>query len=103
MSLENANPARSARLTEIASRMRGSLDSAYKRSQRFLKNVEYCEIPWRLSPDNVPFAIADITEIPCPQACKTSYMGMPKDGRTGGFWLMTLAVPYKGCAIPCAL
>ncbi|NPA93602.1 MAG: transposase, partial [Chloroflexi bacterium] len=43
--------ARSARLTEIASQIRGSLDAAYKRLQRFLQSTDPRTILWRLLPD----------------------------------------------------
>jgi len=95
--------ARSARLTEIAAQMRGSLDAAYKRLQRFLQRTDPRLLLWRLCPEDVPFIIGDVTEIPRPQATKTSYVGTLKDGRTKGFWMLTLAAPYRGRAIPCGL
>ena len=36
-----------------------------------------------------------------PQASKTPYVGFLKDGKTRGFWLLMLATPYRGRAIPC--
>jgi len=95
--------ARSARLTEIAAQMRGSLDAAYKRLQRFLRRTDPRPVLWRLLPDEAPFVIGDVTEIPRPQAYKTAYVGTLKDGRTKGFWVLTLATPYRGRAIPCGL
>jgi hypothetical protein len=95
--------ARSARLTEIAAQMRGSLDAAYKRLQRFLQRTDPRLLLWRLCPDDAPFIIGDVTEIPRPQARKTAYVGILKDGRTKGFWMLTLAAPYRGRAIPCGL
>lgn len=44
--------------------------------------------------------LADPTEIPRPQAKKTEYVGRLKDGKTRGFWILALAVPYRGRAIP---
>ncbi len=95
--------ARSARLTEIAAHMRGSLDAAYKRLQRFLQRTDPRQVLWRLLPDEAPFVIGDVTEIPRPQAYKTAYVGTLRDGRTKGFWVLTLATPYRGRAIPCGL
>ena len=95
--------ARSARLTEIAAQMRGSLSAAYKRLHRFLQRHDPRLVLWRLLPDDAPFVLADVTEIPRPQAYKTDYVGTLKDGHTKGFWVLTLAVPYRGRAIPCGL
>ena len=46
--------------------------------------------------------------MPRPQTRKTSYVGKPsqrlgklKDGKTRGFWLLLLAAPCRGRAIPC--
>jgi len=95
--------ARSARLTEIASQMNGSLDAAYKRLQRFLQSIDPRTILWRLLPDEALFVLGDVTEIPRPQAYKISYVGTLKDGRTQGFWVFTFAAPYRGRSIPCGL
>lgn len=64
--------AQSARMTEIAAKMGGSLDAAYKRLQRFLQRTDPRTALWRLLPDNAPFVLADVTEIPRPQAHKTA-------------------------------
>jgi hypothetical protein len=40
--------------------------------------------------------------MPRPQAWKTEYVGTLKDGKTKGFWLLMLATPYRGRAIPCS-
>jgi len=45
--------------------------------------------------------IGDPTEMPRPQAKKTEYVGTLSDGETNGYWLMVLATPYHGRAIPC--
>lgn len=95
--------ARSARLSEIAAQMRGSFAAAYKRLQRFLQHTDPRQVLWRLLPDDAPFVLADVTEIPRPQAYKTPYVGTLKDGRTKGFWVLTFATPYRGRAIPCGL
>jgi hypothetical protein len=43
----------------------------------------------------------DPTEIERPGAKKTEYVGLLRDGKTRGFWLLTLATPMRGRAIPC--
>ncbi|MEM2002768.1 MAG: hypothetical protein QXT77_09000 [Candidatus Methanomethylicaceae archaeon] len=47
--------------------------------------------------------IGDPTEIERPQAWKTAYVGTLKDGKTKDFWVLLLATPYRGRAIPCGL
>ncbi len=95
--------ARSVRLSEVAARMRGNSEAAYKRIQRFLHRNDPREALWRLLPDQAEFVIGDITEIERPQARKTAYVGTLKDGKSKGFWLMVLATPYRGRAIPCGM
>ena len=55
----------------------------------------------RLFREEAPFVIGDPTEMPRPQAKKTEYVGTLSDGETRGYWLMLLATPYHGRAIPC--
>lgn len=95
--------ARSLRLTEIAAKMRGSADAAYKRIQRFLRRVDPRQVLWRLFQEQAEFVIGDPTEVERPQARKTEYVGILKDKKTRGFWLLLLATPYRGRAIPCGL
>jgi hypothetical protein len=94
--------ARSPRLTDVAYQMPGRAPANYKAIQRFLAKVDPRELLLRLFQADAPFVIADPTEIPRPQARKTSYVGVLKDGKTRGFWLLTLATPYRGRAIPFA-
>ncbi len=95
--------ARSLRISDIASNMEGSDHAAYKRVQRFLKVFDPHHTLWKLFPEHAPFVIADITEIPRPQARRTEYVGTLKDGKTRGFWILTLAAPLRGRAIPFAM
>ncbi len=44
--------------------------------------------------------LLDPTEVARPQARRTAYVGTLADGRTAGFWLLVLAVPYRGRALP---
>jgi hypothetical protein len=55
----------------------------------------------RLFQADAPFVIGDPTEMPRPQAHKTPYVGKLKDGKTRGYWLLLLATPCRGRAIPC--
>lgn len=92
--------ARSLRLTDIAAEMSGKSAAGYKRIQRFLKTADPREALWRLFQENAAFVIGDPTEIERPQARKTAYVGTLKDGKTKGFWVLALATPYRGRAIP---
>jgi len=55
----------------------------------------------RLFQEEAPFLIGDPTEMPRPEAQKTDYVGRLSDGQTSGYWLLILATPYQGRAIPC--
>jgi len=93
--------ARSARVSDIAQHMRGTPAANYKQIQRFLQKVDTKETLLRLFQADAPFVIGDATEIPRPHAYRTSYVGTLKDGKTKGFWLLLLATPYRGRALPC--
>ena len=95
--------ARSLRMTDIASHMKGNSEAAYKRIQRFLKGNDPREILARLYQEDAEFVIGDPTEIERAQAWKTEYVGTLKDGKTKGFWALVLATPFRGRAIPCGL
>ena len=98
--LEAVLEAQSPRLSEIARHMAGKPDSNYKRLQRFLAQVDLLDVLGRLFQHTAEFVIGDVTEIPRPHARKTAYVGTLKDGKTRGFWLLTLATPFRGRAIP---
>jgi hypothetical protein len=92
---------RSPRLSEIAWEMSGNEAANYKTIQRFLEDTDPQEVLLRLFREEAPFVIGDPTEMPLPQAKKTEYVGTLSDGETKGYWLMVLATPYHGRAIPC--
>lgn len=92
--------AQSPRLTEIAQKMPGKPVANYKRLQRFLATTDPQAALLRLFQTDAPFVIGDPTEIPRPQARHTSYVGTLMDGQTKGFWLLTLATPFRGRALP---
>ena len=91
----------SPRLSAIAQHMPGSEAANYKAIQRFLAQVDVKALLLRLFQADAPFVIGDPTEMPRPQARKTNYVGTLKDGKTRGFWLLLLATPFRGRAIPC--
>lgn len=93
--------AQSPRLSRIAQHMPGSAEANYKQIQRFLAQADPQGALQRLFQVEAPFVIGDPTEIPRPQARKTEYVGTLKDGATKGFWVMLLATPYRGRALPC--
>lgn len=93
--------AQSARQSEIAQHMRGNPDANYKHLQRFMHKVDAKQTLGRLFQTDAPFVLGDVTELPRPQAYRTPYVGTLKDGKTKGFWLLLLATPYRGRALPC--
>ena len=92
---------RSPRMSDIARGMRGKEGTNYKTIQRFLGDTDPREVLLRLFQEEAAFVIGDPTEMPRPQAKKTEYVGTLSDGESKGYWLMLLATPYHGRAIPC--
>ena len=92
--------AQSPRLSEIAQKMQGSPEANYKCLQRFLANTDPKTTLLRLFQIDAPFVLGDPTEMPRAQAWKTRYVGTLMDGKTKGFWLLTLATPFRGRALP---
>jgi hypothetical protein len=93
--------ARSCRLSDIAREMPGSESANYKCIQRFTTHATLKSVLLRLYQEDAPFMIGDPTEMPRPDAKKTDYVGTLSDGQTSGYWLLILATPYQGRAIPC--
>jgi hypothetical protein len=92
--------ARSPRLSEIAAKMPGQPTASYKRIQRFLHEQDPGEALKMLFNESADFVIGDPTEIERPHADQTEYVGTLMDGQTKGFWMLTLATPLRGRAIP---
>jgi len=92
--------ARSPRLSDIAAKMAGKEAAGYKRIQRFLQDNDPREALKMLFNEEADFVIADPTEIERPHAEQTEYVGTLMDGHTKGFWMLTLATPLRGRAIP---
>jgi hypothetical protein len=95
--------AQSPRMSEIARQMAGGEGANYKAIQRFLERADPREVLRRLYREEAAFVIGDPTEMPRPQAWKTDYVGTLSDKKTLGYWLLLLATPYHGRAIPCGL
>jgi hypothetical protein len=92
--------AQSARLTEIARAMPGPVAACYKEIQRFVAQNDVKAGLLRLLQPDATFVIGDVTEVPRRQARRTEYVGKLSDGKTRGFWLLMLATPFQGRAIP---
>jgi hypothetical protein len=93
--------ARSPRLSEIARVMKGNEAANYKVIQRFLEAHDPREVLLRLFREQAPFVIGDPTEMLRPRARHTEYVGTLSDAETSGYWLLLLATPFHGRAIPC--
>jgi len=93
--------AHSCRLSDIAREMAGNEAANYKCIQRFVAQTTLKSILLRLYQEEAAFVIGDPTEMPRPEAQKTNYVGTLSDGQTSGYWLLILATPYQGRAIPC--
>lgn len=93
--------AHSCRLSELAREMEGREEANYKCIQRFVSKQDLKSILLRLYQEEAAFLIGDPTEMPRPDAQKTEYVGTLSDGRTSGYWLLVVATPYQGRAIPC--
>ena len=99
--MEGILQAQSPRISDIADQMAGNDDANYKMVQRFLKQENLQEVLQRLFNEEAKFVIGDPTEIERPGAKKTDYVGTLSDGQTNGFWMLTLATPLRGRALPC--
>jgi hypothetical protein len=93
--------AHSCRLSEIAREMAGNETANYKCIQRFVAEESLKSILLRLYQEEAAFMIGAPTEMPRAGAKKTEYVGKLSDGQTSGYWLLVLATPYQGRAIPC--
>jgi hypothetical protein len=99
--IEGMIQAHSPRLSDISREMSGRAEANYKKIQRFLEEAEPQEALLRLFQSEAEFVIGDPTEIPRPHAKKTDYVGILSDGETRGYWVLLLATPFHGRAIPC--
>jgi hypothetical protein len=81
--VEGMLAAQSPRLARIAQHMPGAPAANYKAIQRFIRRVDLPAQLWRLFQSDAEFVIGDPTEIPRPEAYKTSYVGKLKNARPG--------------------
>ena len=94
--------AQSPRLTNISEKMTGNSDRNYKTIQRFLKQVDLKALLLRFYTQDAEFVMGDPTEMVRYKAPKTHYVGTLSDGKTTGYWLMLLSVPFRGRSLPIA-
>ena len=99
--VEGILKAQSPRMSAIARKMSGSEEANYKCIQRFLAKNSPQQALLRLFQEEASFVIGDPTEMPRPQAKESEYVGTLSDGKTSGYWLLILATPFHGRAIPC--
>jgi hypothetical protein len=99
--MEGVLQAQSPRISDIADKMSGNEAANYKKIQRFMKSEDLTATLKRLFNEGAEYVIVDPTEIERPGAKKTEYVGTLSDGETKGFWMLTLATPIRGRAIPC--
>ncbi|MEN2981337.1 MAG: hypothetical protein ABDH20_01625, partial [Thermus sp.] len=74
-------------------------EANYKAIERLLEGLDPKRFLHRLIDTHHPIRLADLPEVRRPQAKRTPYVGRLRDGGRG-FWVFTLAQPYKGRAIP---
>lgn len=98
--LQGILAAQSPRMSDIAQKMSGKAERNYKVIQRFLAQADPRVALARLFQEDAPFVIGDPTEMPRPTAKHTEYVGWLKDGETRGFWMLVLATPFRGRALP---
>jgi len=92
--------AQSPRVTDIAERMEGKSETSRKMIHRFLHQTNTKEAMLRLFQEDAEYVIGDPTEMERYKAPRTKYVGTLKDGETAGYWLLVLATPFRGRAIP---
>ncbi len=92
--------AKSPRISDISNKMNGNTSANYKAIQRFLDNNDPRDNLHRLFNEDSPVIIGDPTEIERSQAKKTEYVGKVGKDKKLGFWILVLAFPYRGRAIP---
>ena len=99
--MEGILHAQSPRISDVADAMPGNEAGNYKKIHRFLKQENLLFVLNRLFNEEAEYVICDPTEIERPGAKKTDYVGTLSDGETKGFWMLPIATPIRGRAIPC--
>ncbi len=91
----------SPRISDVARAMAGSSHAAERAIYRFLEwGQDPREAMHLLYREEAEYLLADLTEMPRPQAKKTDYVGYLADGETRGYDLLMLSYPYRGRALP---
>ena len=67
---------------------------------RFLQKTDPREALRLMYREDAEYIMGDVTEMRRPQALRTEYVGYLKDGKTRGYDLLVLSVPYRGRGIP---
>lgn len=98
--IEGIMTARLPRLSDITAHMPGEEAVSYKHIQRILQALDPREALQLLFKEEATFVIGDPTQIERPHASRTEYVGTLMDRQTKGFWMLTLATPLRGRAIP---
>jgi hypothetical protein len=78
----------------------GNADAGYEQMQCFMRRVDLKSVPTRFFRADARFVVGDPTEIERRHAWKTQYVGKLKHGKTKRFWMLVLATPFRGRAIP---
>lgn len=91
----------SPRISDVARAMEGGRHAAERAIYRFLDGGQDPREAMRLLyREEAEYLLADLTEMPRPQAKKTDYVGTLSDGETRGYDLLLLSYPYRGRALP---
>jgi len=90
---------KSLRISRIAATMPGNYESNDKNITRALNRLDISMLLSGLTvfvSPNDEVRLLDLTEMPRKNARKTTYVGYLKDGKTHGYNMLTISVPYKG-------
>jgi hypothetical protein len=67
---------------------------------RFLQKTDPREALRLMYREDAEYVMGEVTEMRRPQALRTEYVGYLKDGKTRGYDLWVVSVPYGGRGIP---
>lgn len=90
---------KSLRVSRIAASMRGNYESNNKNITRAINRLDISLLLSRLSSfasQGEDLLLLDLTEMTRKHAIRTDYVGYLKDGKTRGYNILTVSVPYKG-------
>lgn len=90
---------RNMRISRIADTIKGNTESNRKEIQRSLNKLSQEDLSLALLSFVSPkdrLVLMDFTEKECPNAKNTEHVGILKDGKTRGYGILTLSIPFKG-------